>query len=84
MKALQTSTEQLANTTKDWGVSAFKSLSSAAQRVSANVTQGIQKEHEEFVKQKKLENAAPKQGTGTTITSLYFLCVSLCFIDNDQ
>jgi hypothetical protein len=65
MKNLQASTEQLANTTKDWGVSAFKSLSSAAQRVSANVTQGIQKEHEEFVKQKKLENAAPKQGTGT-------------------
>lgn len=64
MKNLQASTEQLANTTKDWGVSAFKSLSSAAQRVSANVTQGIQKEHEEFVKQKKLENAAPKQGTG--------------------
>ncbi|KAF9150813.1 Synapse-associated protein 1 [Linnemannia schmuckeri] len=63
MKNLQASTEQLANTTKDWGVSAFKSLSSAAQRVSANVTQGIQKEHEEFVKQKKLENAAPKQGT---------------------
>ncbi|KAK3815908.1 MAG: hypothetical protein JOS17DRAFT_406640 [Linnemannia elongata] len=63
MKNLQASTEQLANTTKDWGVSAFKSLSNAAQRVSANVTQGIQKEHEEFVKQKKLENAAPKQGT---------------------
>ncbi|KAF9907389.1 hypothetical protein EC991_010949 [Linnemannia zychae] len=63
MKNLQASTEQLANTTKDWGVSAFKSLSSAAQRVSANVTQGIQKEHEEFIKQKKLENASPKQGT---------------------
>ncbi|KAF9141790.1 Synapse-associated protein 1 [Mortierella sp. GBA39] len=63
MKNLQASTEQLANTTKDWGVSAFKSLSSAAQRVGVNVTQGIQKEHEEFVKQKKLENAAPKRGT---------------------
>ncbi|KAG0373898.1 hypothetical protein BGX24_011101 [Mortierella sp. AD032] len=63
MKNLQASTEQLASTTKDWGVSAFKSLSSAAQRVSANVTQGIQKEHEEFIKQKKMENAAPKQGT---------------------
>ncbi|KAF9108889.1 Synapse-associated protein 1 [Mortierella sp. GBA35] len=63
MKNLQASTEQLANTTKDWGVSAFKSLSSAAQRVSANVTQGIQKEHEEFLKQKKLENVLPHQGT---------------------
>ena len=66
IKNLQASTEQLANTTKDWGVSAFKSLSSAAQRVSANVTQGIQKEHEEFIKQKKLENVMPKQGTGKT------------------
>ncbi|KAF9927858.1 Synapse-associated protein 1 [Linnemannia zychae] len=63
IKNLQASTEQLANSTKDWSISAFKSLSSAAQRVSNNVTQGIQKEHEEFVKQKKLENAAPKQGT---------------------
>lgn len=77
MKNLQASTEQLANTTKDWGVSAFKSLSNAAQRVSANVTQGIQKEHEEFVKQKKLENAAPKQGTGAPITSSLCLLVSL-------
>ncbi|KAF9935104.1 hypothetical protein BGZ67_003569 [Mortierella alpina] len=63
MKQIQASTEQLANTTKDWGVSAFKSLSSAAQRVSANVTQGIQKEHEEFIKQKKLETVMPHQGT---------------------
>ncbi|KAF9277468.1 hypothetical protein BGZ68_009258 [Mortierella alpina] len=63
IKQIQASTEQLANTTKDWGVSAFKSLSSAAQRVSANVTQGIQKEHEEFIKQKKLETVVPHQGT---------------------
>ncbi|KAF9571589.1 hypothetical protein EC968_000406 [Mortierella alpina] len=63
MKQIQASTGQLANTTKDWGVSAFKSLSSAAQRVSANVTQGIQKEHEEFIKQKKLETVIPHQGT---------------------
>ncbi|KAF9948234.1 hypothetical protein BGZ72_009834 [Mortierella alpina] len=63
MKQIQASTGQLANTTKDWGVSAFKSLSSAAQRVSANVTQGIQKEHEEFIKQKKLETVVPHQGT---------------------
>ncbi|KAF8980213.1 Synapse-associated protein 1 [Entomortierella lignicola] len=53
IKQIQASTEQLANTTKDWGINAFKSLSSAAQKVSANVTQGIQKEHEEFIKQKK-------------------------------
>ncbi|KAI1318644.1 hypothetical protein EDD11_006145 [Mortierella claussenii] len=63
MKQLQVSTEQLANTTKDWGVSAFKSLSNAAQRVSANVTQGIQKEHDEFVRQKKMETVVPRQGT---------------------
>ncbi|KAG0198947.1 hypothetical protein BGX28_007690 [Mortierella sp. GBA30] len=63
IKQIQASTGQLANTTKDWGVSAFKSLSSAAQRVSANVTQGIQKEHEEFIKQKKLETVMPHQGT---------------------
>ncbi|KAI8596811.1 hypothetical protein EDD21DRAFT_236214 [Dissophora ornata] len=63
IKQIQASTEQLANTTKDWGVSAFKSLSSAAQRVSANVTQGIQKEHEEFVRQKKMETVVPRQGT---------------------
>ncbi|KAG0021338.1 Synapse-associated protein 1 [Entomortierella chlamydospora] len=63
VKQLQASTEQLANTTKDWGINAFKSLSGAAQRVSANVTQGIQKEHEEFVKQKKLETVVPHQGT---------------------
>ncbi|KAF9352946.1 Synapse-associated protein 1 [Mortierella sp. AD094] len=63
VKQLQASTEQLANTTKDWGISAFKTLSGAAQRVSANVTQGIQKEHEEFVKQKKLDTVVPHQGT---------------------
>ncbi|KAF9433972.1 Synapse-associated protein 1 [Entomortierella beljakovae] len=63
IKQIQASTEQLANTTKDWGVSAFKSLSSAAQRVSANVTQGIQKEHDEFVRQKKLDTVTPHQGT---------------------
>ena len=67
MKQIQASTGQLASTTKDWGVSAFKSLSSAAQRVSANVTQGIQKEHEEFIKQKKLETVVPHQGTGTVL-----------------
>ncbi|KAG0257270.1 Synapse-associated protein 1 [Mortierella polycephala] len=65
IKHIQASTEQLANTTKDWGVSAFKSFSSAAQRVSANVTQGIQKEHEDFLKQKKMETVVPHQGTGT-------------------
>lgn len=69
IKQIQASTGQLANTTKDWGVSAFKSLSSAAQRVSANVTQGIQKEHEEFIKQKKLETVVPHQGTGTLLCS---------------
>ncbi|KAG0222648.1 hypothetical protein B0O80DRAFT_30298 [Mortierella sp. GBAus27b] len=63
MKQIQTSTGQIANTTKDWSLSAFRSLSSAAQRVSANVTQGIQKEHEEFIKQKKLETVNPHQGT---------------------
>ncbi|KAF9184759.1 hypothetical protein BGZ51_009316 [Haplosporangium sp. Z 767] len=63
IKHIQASTEQLANTTRDWGVSAFKSFSSAAQRVSANVTQGIQKEHEEFLKQKKMETVTPHQGT---------------------
>ncbi|KAF9110839.1 Synapse-associated protein 1 [Mortierella sp. AM989] len=63
VKQIQASTGQLANTTKDWGVSAFKSLSSAAQRVSANVTQGIQKEHDEFIKQKKLDTVVPHQGT---------------------
>ncbi|KAF8935526.1 Synapse-associated protein 1 [Haplosporangium bisporale] len=62
---IQASTEQLASTTKDWGFSAFKTLSSAAQRVSNNVTQGIQKEHEEFLKQKKMDNVIPHQGTGT-------------------
>ncbi|KAG0367844.1 hypothetical protein BC939DRAFT_473417 [Gamsiella multidivaricata] len=62
-KQIQASTEQLANTTKDWGFSAFKSLSSAAQRVGANVTQGIQKEHDDFVRQKKLETVAPREGT---------------------
>ncbi|KAF9391117.1 hypothetical protein CPB97_007450 [Podila verticillata] len=60
---IQASTEQLASTTKDWGFSAFKTLSSAAQRVSNNVTQGIQKEHEEFLKQKKMDNVIPHQGT---------------------
>ncbi|GJJ72261.1 hypothetical protein EMPS_04618 [Entomortierella parvispora] len=60
---IQAGTEQLAHQTKDWGVSAFKSLSSAAQRVSANVSQGIQKEHEEFLKQKKLDTVTPHQGT---------------------
>ncbi|KAG0075494.1 hypothetical protein BGZ92_002866 [Podila epicladia] len=60
---IQASTEQLASTTKDWGFSAFKTLSSAAQRVSNNVTQGIQKEHEEFLKQKKMDTVTPHQGT---------------------
>ncbi|KAG0340149.1 hypothetical protein BG000_000626 [Podila horticola] len=60
---IQASTEQLASTTKDWGFSAFKTLSSAAQRVSNNVTQGIQKEHEEFLKQKKMDTVIPHQGT---------------------
>ncbi|KAG0322824.1 Synapse-associated protein 1 [Dissophora globulifera] len=63
IKQIQASTEQLANQTKDWGMSAFKSLSSAAQRVSANVTQGIQKEHDDFVRQKKIEVVVPRQGT---------------------
>jgi len=68
IKQIQTSTEHLANSTKDWGVNAFKTLSSAAQRVGANVTQGIQKEHEEFIKQKKLETVVPHQGTGNPMT----------------
>ncbi|KAG0055881.1 Synapse-associated protein 1 [Gryganskiella cystojenkinii] len=63
LNKIQAGTEQFANTTKDWGVSAFKSLSSAAQKVSANVTQGLQKEHEEFLKQKKLDTVTPHQGT---------------------
>ncbi|KAF9899189.1 hypothetical protein BX616_003191, partial [Lobosporangium transversale] len=65
IKQIQASTEQFANTTKDWGVNAFKSLSNAAQRVSANVTQGIQKEHEEFLRQKKMDTVVPRQGTET-------------------
>ncbi|KAF9418012.1 Synapse-associated protein 1 [Podila epigama] len=60
---IQASTGQIASTTKGWGVSAFKSISSAAQRVGANVTQGLQKEHEEFLKQKKMETVTPHQGT---------------------
>ncbi|KAF9980175.1 Synapse-associated protein 1 [Modicella reniformis] len=63
IKQIQAGTEQLANSTKDWGVSAFRSLSNAAQRVSANVTQGIQKEHEEFIRKKKLDTVNPHQGT---------------------
>jgi len=69
---IQVGTEQLANQTKDWGVSAFKSLSSAAQRVSANVSQGIQKEHEEFLKQKKLDTVTPHQGTGNRPSHFIF------------
>ncbi|KAF9581865.1 hypothetical protein BGW38_000963 [Lunasporangiospora selenospora] len=62
---ISTNSEQLANTTKDWGVSAFRSISTAAQRVSNNVTQGLQKEHDEFLKQKKLDSVKPHQGTQT-------------------
>lgn len=72
---IQASTEQLASTTKDWGFSAFKTLSSAAQRVSNNVTQGIQKEHEEFLKQKKMDNVIPHQGTGESF--FFFLFFAL-------
>ncbi|KAG0242011.1 Synapse-associated protein 1 [Actinomortierella wolfii] len=64
LKSLQSGTEHLAQATKGWGLSAFKSLSTAAQQISANVTQGFEKEHEQFLEQKKRE-AVPhlKQGT---------------------
>ncbi|KAG0268589.1 hypothetical protein DFQ27_006368, partial [Actinomortierella ambigua] len=66
LKSLQSGTEHLAQATKGWGLSAFKSLSNAAQQISANVTQGFEKEHEQFMQEKKLQATAhPKQGTET-------------------
>ncbi|KAF9969271.1 hypothetical protein BGZ73_008470 [Actinomortierella ambigua] len=66
LKSLQTGTDHLAQATKGWGLSAFRSLSTAAQQISANVTQGFEKEHEQFLEQKKREAIAhPKEGTET-------------------